>query len=145
MPPRAAPGGAEIRRPGHWLGRLLEQPPLLKNRLPGLEAFRGQSIAVVNLPICLDAPCEARSRADQDSNVLAHEASAGIHAGALDDNMLGADRDVMRQLETIVGIVKLAGIGRRSIPEGGYSPCLTCAISPASFSAVPFTSYFAAF
>lgn len=35
--------------------------------------------------------------------------------------------------------------GRRSIPEGGYSPCLTCAISPASFSAVPFTSYFAAF
>jgi hypothetical protein len=37
------------------------------------------------------------------------------------------------------------GAGRRSIPEGGYSPCLTCAISPASFSAVPFTSYFAAF
>src|SRR6266536_2607727 len=34
----------------------------------------------------------------------------------------------------------MAGAGRRSIPEGGYSPCLTCAISPASFSAVPFTS-----
>jgi hypothetical protein len=32
-----------------------------------------------------------------------------------------------------------------SYPEGGYSPCLTCAISRASFSAVPFTSYFAAF
>jgi hypothetical protein len=95
-------------------------------------------------------------RARQSSSTYGSPPSAGSNSGSLPH----APTRVGQQLSDYVELV-IAGEdlqcplpsgplingrhGCGSIPEGGYSSCLTSAIKQASFSAVPFTSYFAAF